>query len=70
MVDQRLGEGAVLARGPVERGALGIAGEGDQRAARQIAVDATEAALADDRTAPAMGEVGRASCRERVSNCV
>src|SRR5208282_2444802 len=49
VIKEGRGEWAVLARRPVERGALRIAGESDQRAARQIAVDPAQPPLAHDR---------------------
>src|SRR5208337_3597918 len=49
MAQEGLGERAVLTGAAVEGRALGIAGEGDQRTARQIAVDPAQAPFADDR---------------------
>ena len=62
MIEERRREGAVPTSRPVERRALRIAGEGDQRSARQIAVDRAQAALDHQRS----GLLPRQRRRERI----
>ena len=56
MSEERLRERTVPTGLPIEGGAFRIAGEGDQRPAGEVAIDAAQSALDDERSRLVLGE--------------